>query len=208
MSGSRCGGKGENLSGMGTLTSGRTRLWIPPAAALAGAVLLAARRGWIRSLLLRTLHVEAAVTVEAPREEVYAYWQSRREDLPRLLLHPPAVAAQPGEAARPDLSPPAGETVHLVRDAAPSLLAWVAGRRNGVWSHGTLRFRSVEGRGTEVIASVDYRLPAVGLWGPVAKVIGRDPEQRVTEALRRFKHLVEAGEVPTTRGQPTGRRRV
>jgi len=42
----------------------------------------------------------------------------------------------------------------------------------------------------------------------LAKVLGADPAIEVREDLRRFKQLLEAGEIPTTRGQPSGRRRL
>ncbi len=39
----------------------------------------------------------------------------------------------------------------------------------------------------------------------VAKLFGEEPTQQVQDDLRRFKQVMEAGEVPTTDGQPTGR---
>jgi uncharacterized membrane protein len=38
----------------------------------------------------------------------------------------------------------------------------------------------------------------------VARLFGRDAETEIREDLRRFKQLIEAGEVPTTAGQPRG----
>ncbi len=37
-------------------------------------------------------------------------------------------------------------------------------------------------------------------------MLGREPEIQVREDLRRFKSLMEAGEIPTVVGQPSGRR--
>jgi hypothetical protein len=37
-------------------------------------------------------------------------------------------------------------------------------------------------------------------------MLGREPEVQVREDLRRFKALMEAGEIPTVVGQPSGRR--
>ena len=39
----------------------------------------------------------------------------------------------------------------------------------------------------------------------VAKMFGEEPTQQVQDALRHFKEIMEAGEIPTTDGQPTGR---
>jgi uncharacterized membrane protein len=35
-------------------------------------------------------------------------------------------------------------------------------------------------------------------------MLGHEPNQTVREDLRRFKQLLETGEVPTTKGQPRG----
>jgi len=37
-------------------------------------------------------------------------------------------------------------------------------------------------------------------------LFGEEPEQQIREDLRRFKELMEAGEIATTDGQPHGRR--
>ena len=44
---------------------------------------------------------------------------------------------------------------------------------------------------------------AIGLG--VAKLLGQDPESRVREDLRRFKRIMETGDLITTQGQPSGR---
>jgi hypothetical protein len=59
------------------------------------------------------------------------------------------------------------------------------------------------GRGTEVRAVLDK-----GSGGPIGKVVGAvtgtDPERRLTDALRRFKQIVETGEVVRSDGSPEG----
>jgi uncharacterized membrane protein len=39
----------------------------------------------------------------------------------------------------------------------------------------------------------------------LAKLFRHSPEQQAREDLRHFKQLMEAGEIPTTAGQPAGR---
>ena len=60
------------------------------------------------------------------------------------------------------------------------------------------------GRGTEVTLRGFSSIPTGGLGGLVAKAVGADPVTALAAALRRFKQSVEAGEVPTTDGQPRG----
>ena len=39
----------------------------------------------------------------------------------------------------------------------------------------------------------------------LAKLFGEEPEMQIRDDLRRFKRLVETGEIPTTEGQSSGR---
>jgi hypothetical protein len=52
--------------------------------------------------------------------------------------------------------------------------------------------------------STGPRLAALG--AAFAMLFGEEPEQQIREDLRRFKGLMEAGEIATTDGQPHGRR--
>ena len=40
---------------------------------------------------------------------------------------------------------------------------------------------------------------------PIAALLTKDPEQMIRRELRRFKQLMETGEIITTKGQPSGR---
>ena len=57
-----------------------------------------------------------------------------------------------------------------------------------------------------VRASLDYQVPGHFLGQAVGKMLSGITEQQVREDLRRFKELMEAGEIPTTDGQPHGTR--
>jgi uncharacterized membrane protein len=41
----------------------------------------------------------------------------------------------------------------------------------------------------------------------IAKLFGEEPEQQLGDDLRRFKQLMETGEIATTEGQSSGRGR-
>jgi hypothetical protein len=57
-----------------------------------------------------------------------------------------------------------------------------------------------------VIARVEFIPPAGSAGRSFAALVGKDPQFTVREDVRRFKALVEAGEVPTTVGQSNGPR--
>jgi uncharacterized membrane protein len=58
--------------------------------------------------------------------------------------------------------------------------------------------------GTEVIVDIEYTPPGGKFAALVAKLTGKEAGQQVMETLRRFKALMEAGEIPTIDGQPAG----
>lgn len=62
------------------------------------------------------------------------------------------------------------------------------------------------GRGTIVMVLQEFRMTKLANAAAAAK--GREPKQKVTEDLRHFKQLAEAGEIPRVAGQPHGNRGV
>lgn len=131
-----------------------------------------------------TLIVEDAITISRPRAEVYAFC-STVENLPSM------------HDAR----------IELTRDNRGEELAWRGMRGERVMHFGSLAFRDAPGgRGTIISARLEYQ-PAGGSLGvALAHLMGRSPQRIMTDSLRRARALLEAGEVPTTAGQPTGRR--
>jgi uncharacterized membrane protein len=59
-------------------------------------------------------------------------------------------------------------------------------------------------RGTEVRVNLDKSTPGGGLGQKVAAAFGTDPQRELDDALRRFKQLLEAGEVIQSEGSPEG----
>ena len=48
--------------------------------------------------------------------------------------------------------------------------------------------------------------PAGKVGSAIASLFGASPAHQIHEDLRRFKQILEAGEIPTTKGQSSGRR--
>jgi uncharacterized membrane protein len=70
---------------------------------------------------------------------------------------------------------------------------------------GSVNFRETP-RGTDVRVHLQYNPPAGKVGAAVARLFGEDPSVQIHEDLRRFKQLMETGEIPTTDGQPRGGR--
>jgi uncharacterized membrane protein len=60
------------------------------------------------------------------------------------------------------------------------------------------------GRGTEVRVRLEKRVPGGVVGQKVAAIVGTDPQRELDDALRRFKQLVETGEVVRSDGSPDG----
>jgi uncharacterized membrane protein len=66
---------------------------------------------------------------------------------------------------------------------------------------GVVRFEpAAGGRGTTVTVELEYRPPGGALTAAAAKLIGYAPEQQLQEDLRRFKQLMETGQIAVAGG--------
>lgn len=198
----------------------RQRSWRTLGAAVAGAPLIyrGATGRWPvpRALARRASEavapapVEAAVTINRPRAELYAFWR-RLENLPRFMRHLEEVVDLGGGRSHWTGKSPLGLRVEwdaeIVEEREDQLLSWSSLPGSQVQSAGTVLFEDAPaGRGTAVRVSMELLASGNGFGQAVGKLLAPLTEQQVREDLRRFKQLMEAGEIPTTEGQPAGAR--
>jgi uncharacterized membrane protein len=105
---------------------------------------------------------------------------------------------------------PAGTTVEwdaeVYNEKENEMIAWRSLEGSQVDNAGSVHFTPAPGgRGTQVRVVLKYDPPAGVIGAAVARLFGESPAQQIDEDLRRFKQLMEAGEVATTTGQPSGR---
>ncbi len=153
--------------------------------------------------------VEKSVTVNRPPEEVYRFWRDF-QNLPRFMNHLESVTDLGNGRSHWVAKAPAGKTVEwnaeVYNEKENELIAWRSLEGADVDNAGSVRFEPApEGRGTIVRVTLKYDPPAGKLGSLVAKLWGEEPSQQIEEDLRRFKQVMEAGEIPTTEGQPSGR---
>jgi uncharacterized membrane protein len=156
------------------------------------------------------LHVERSLTINRPTDDLYVFWRDFA-NLPRFMKHLESVTVSDGRRSHWVARGPAGSTVEwdaeLVEDQPNTLITWRSLPDAQVDNAGSVRFeRATNGRGTVVRVSLDYNPPAGALGAAVAKLFGEEPGQQIADDLRRLKSLMETGEIPTTAGQPAGRR--
>lgn len=154
------------------------------------------------------LRLSAAVTVNQDTDMVYGYWKNF-ENLPNFMFHLESVTTTGDGRSHWVVKAPAGRTVRwdaeVVEDLPGERIAWRSAQRAVVPNRGSVRFRPAPGdRGTEVRVEIDYDLPGGRLGRTVAKLFGEEPEQQVRDDLRRFKQILEAGEVTRSEGTPEG----
>lgn len=158
----------------------------------------------------RGIHVAESVTINKSAEELYRFWRDL-ENLPRVMDYLQSVRKIDDKRSHWAAKAPAGVTVEwdaeIINDEPNALIAWRSLYPASVDNAGSVRFIPAPGgRGTEVHVSLDYIPPAGRVGWAVAKLFGKDPAAEVREDLRRFKAMMEAGEAPTTHGQPHGKR--
>lgn len=158
----------------------------------------------------RRLHVQKSFTIMKPVAEVFAFWRNF-ENLPRIMTHLENVRNIDGRYSHWTARGPANMNIEwdaeIIDERANEFIVWRSCAGADIVNRGSVQFYSaLNGEATEISVAIDYEPPA-GKFGVLfARAFGQDPEQQVREDLRAFKALMEAGEVPTTEGQPHGKR--
>lgn len=154
--------------------------------------------------------IEVSLTINHPRQEVYAFWR-RLENLPRFMRHLVSVTETGDRRSHWVGKSPVGTKVEwdaeIVEDREGQILSWQSLPGSQIDNAGSVLFSDATGgRGTVVRVHLDVDPPGGGLGRAVGRMLSPITKQQVHEDLRRFKSLLEAGEVPTTDGQPAGHR--
>lgn len=159
--------------------------------------------------LNQPIRVEKTVTINKPATELYEYWHNF-ENLPRFMKHLEAVQVQDMRRSHWVAKAPLDQRVEwdadIINDQPNHLIAWASAEGADVENSGFVRFQPApHDRGTEVKVVLEYSVPGGAVTATIAKLFGEEPEQQIGDDLRRFKQLMETGEIVTTAGQPSGR---
>jgi uncharacterized membrane protein len=157
----------------------------------------------------RGVHVQQAVTINRTPEELYAFWR-KPENLPRFMTHLVSVHSIDDKRSHWVVKAPAGRTVkwtaEIINEVPNELIGWQTLSDADVVSAGSVHFKPAgPDRGTEVMVVMQYNPPGGKAGAAVAWMLGHEPSQTILEDLRRLKQIMEAGEVPTTKGQSRGK---
>jgi uncharacterized membrane protein len=153
--------------------------------------------------------VERSITIGKTADELRQHWLDPRT-LPQVMAGFATVRATGEGRMHWKVEGPLGhayewdtETV----DRPGEDIGWRSLSDGAISSEGWLRFHPAPaGRGTVVTLHVRFEPPGGALGEGLLKLLGPTPLDLVAEGvLRRFKNLVETGEIPTTSRQPAAR---
>jgi uncharacterized membrane protein len=145
--------------------------------------------------------VGRSVTIDRPRELLYAFWRNFT-NLPQFMHNIQSVTVQSATRSHWVVCAPAGKTVEwdseITADEPGRLIAWHSLQDAGVRNSGFVEFRDSPGRrGTVVTVTIAYDPPGGTVGKLVAKLFQKEPKIQARQDLRRFKQLMETGEIST-----------
>lgn len=154
------------------------------------------------------LELHASVTVNKDPDEVYAFWRDL-ENLPTFMLHLKDVSEDGDGRSHWVANAPVRRQVRwdaeITGDEPGRRISWKSLPGAAVDNSGTVHFAPAPGnRGTEVRVALHYDVPGGRIGRIAAKLLGEEPEQQVRDDLRRFKQVMETGDVTRSDGLPHG----
>jgi uncharacterized membrane protein len=148
------------------------------------------------------------VTINKPRQEIYDRWRDFTR-FPEFMENVERVVTEGDGASRWTIKAPAGTSLDLVTritDGQPGRsIAWKSTPESRIEAEGRVEFSDAPAeRGTIVRLQVRYDPPGGLIGRGIAKLLQREPNVQARRDLRRFKQLIETGEITTNAG-PSGR---
>jgi len=157
----------------------------------------------------RDVHIEKAITVSSTPKELFRYWRNF-ENLPRFMEDLESVTRLDETRSHWVANGPGGKQVEwdaeIYNEKENEMIAWRSLPGSDVTNAGSVHFEEAPGHGTYVKVVLNYNPPGGKAAHFFAKLFGKEPGQLIEHNLRRFKQLIETCEIPTTEGQPSGRK--
>ncbi|TKD50489.1 SRPBCC family protein [Sphingomonas baiyangensis] len=146
--------------------------------------------------------VGKTVTIMKPsRDELFAFWRDFT-NLPAFMDNLDMVELLGDDRSRWTIRAPGGGTVsvetRIAEEKPGRIIAWRSVEGSDIDTEGRVRFSDAPGGGTEVELVIAY-IPPFGRAGQaVAKLLQREPAIQARRDLRRFRMLMETGEIATS----------
>jgi uncharacterized membrane protein len=172
--------------------------------ALAGGYVLYRRRRGAST----GVEIQRSLTIQQPRTEVYRRWRDPQTQ-PLVWGHFAELTNVTPDGARWRVEAPLRRSLEwetrVVEDEEAEHIRWESAGGD-LPNEGTVQFRDAPVElGTEITLRVRFDPPAGVLGDAAARLLDAPPKLVLAKALRRFKSLVESGEIPSTERNPSAR---
>jgi uncharacterized membrane protein len=148
----------------------------------------------------------AIATINRPREELYAYWRDFG-NLPNFMENVKSVEDAGEGRSRWVIKAPGEEEIELVaritQEVENESITWASTNESDIRNAGRVQFKDdPRGHGTIVTVRIAYDPPFGTAGKYAARLMGREPQLQARRELRRFKQLMETGEIATNKPRP------
>jgi uncharacterized membrane protein len=140
-----------------------------------------------------------SATINCPAAELYAYWRDF-SNLATFMENVERIDVIDDTRSHWVVKAPAGKTVEwdaIVTEDSGTSIAWTSSDGADVDNSGRVEFEDAGARGTIVTATINYDPPVGSIGKVIAKMFQREPFIQARRDLRRFKQLMETGEIAT-----------
>ena len=159
----------------------------------------------------RDVHVETSIMIDKSPQELYSFWRDFK-NLPLFMKHLESVTIMEDGRTHWVAKGVGGISdskvewdAEIYNEIENEMIAWRSIENADVVNAGSVRFQAAPtGHGTYVRVTLNYNPPG-SVGASLAKLVGTEPGQLIKEELRRFKQLMETGEIATIDGQTSGR---
>lgn len=153
---------------------------------------------------------ESSIIVNISRQRAYSYWRDF-SNLATFMHHLKSVQVVDERHSRWTAYGPLGKEVQwdaeITGERENESIAWRSIDGSDIDVSGSVEFtEATGGRGTLIRVNLRYAPPAGAVGNVAMKLLGKDPSFLMRQDMRRFKALLESGEIPTTEGQSHGPR--
>ena len=154
------------------------------------------------------IRTRRSIAINRPRDELYRYWRDF-QNLPQFMYHLESVQLLDDKRSHWVTKGPAGKRVEwdseITVERTNEMIGWRSLEGADVYNAGTVEFEQRPGdRGTIVRVELEYRPPGGIAGTAVAMLFNQSPEQQIYDDLRRFKQMMEIGEVVRSDAAPEG----
>jgi uncharacterized membrane protein len=158
------------------------------------------------------MKLKRSIIIDRPAAELYTFWRNF-ENLAKIADILSSVQVLDHRRSRWTVSAPGGIPIHwdaeIIKDLENEMIGWRSIPASPIETAGYVRFEHAPGgRGTMVRVALEYDVPAGRVGAAVASALGKRPGAHVEELLRRFKQLMETGEMAISGNRMGNDRRV